>query len=38
MTERDSYSSKKSFARVTSGVWVDPHGEAFAHDQGQFDE
>jgi hypothetical protein len=28
----------RTLARITSGVWVDPHGEAFAHDEGQFEE
>lgn len=27
----------RTLARVTSGVWGDPSGEAFAHDEGQFE-
>jgi hypothetical protein len=27
----------RALARATSGVWVDPYGEAFAHDEGQFE-
>src|SRR5262245_38465986 len=27
----------RALARATAGVWVDPYGEAFAHDEGQFE-
>lgn len=27
----------RALARATSGVWVDPNEEAFAHDEGQFE-
>jgi hypothetical protein len=26
----------RTLARVTSGVWVDPNGEPYFHDEGQF--
>jgi hypothetical protein len=27
----------RALARATSGVWVDPNGSAFAHDEGQLE-
>src|SRR5262249_58234479 len=39
--DRDGYALLQKVVRAlalaTAGVWVDPYGEAYAHDEGQFE-